>query len=461
MQLPLPTIFLIIPFMFFSARSPIVGAAILFLASDVIYLFMGTTPFVILVGHLSLGHMVGITLTMAFVIRWLNGDAREGTRSIVFKVLLALAALFSVLALRGLMINPLSPTIYDLTPFFFLFSSALYFSSFGYGQKVMRGFFRLCILVAVLTLVVVALRWLQLVPTPDILFSSGGSSDWYGWRVLDVRTTMFLALVLLGLLMSKANRVSMPTIWGNMLMIGLVVAVVMLQIRSVWFALGVGMLLLLWFRSSIVIYYYLGALGLLFLILIFQTLQPHVLMSVFGSLAQAIDTIAGGDLGLRYSTTAWRYLGWQYALQNMQFSNWLAGVPFGSSVSWLTVSGDWYEVGASPHNFFVLVLLRTGFPALALLVSLICYVLVKMRKLAVAASHHSLLAKNDIDMLWIAFSAYQVFVLFYDPNADYGMLLGICISIVALSPQLTSGVTECESSGDSAHYVVAGARQPS
>jgi hypothetical protein len=44
----------------------------------------------------------------------------------------------------------------------------------------------------------------------------------------------------------------------------------------------------------------------------------------------------------------------------MDLGNWLSGVPFGASIGWIEITGGLYEVGSSPHNLFVLTLVKMG-----------------------------------------------------------------------------------------------------
>lgn len=182
-------------------------------------------------------------------------------------------------------------------------------------------------------------------------------------RILNSEATLILALASFAILLFRINKIVLingPTDGALVFIFGLF-SLASGQ-RSVWLAIGVGSILLLWlYRHEVA-----------FVVKVF-TLAGATLVTV--SVAVIAFPEAGAKLTEKFAgiidpytdkTASWRIKGWEAHLENIGEINPLFGEGLGGYYSWKLGSN---EINFSPHNAYVQMTLKFG------LVGLLIYAL--------------------------------------------------------------------------------------
>ncbi len=245
----------------------------------------------------------------------------------------------------------------EFREYYYFWSGTAYFMSFSEDPGFLELARKAWIFAALTCVATAIFRW-----TADALGLEIGTA-WAAvgartqFRVLNAAQTLLLGQAFLMLVYSYATGQRRK---GEEILIPIfLVAILILQHRSVWIAVLACLLALLWIDKS-ARKRLLGGVGILaiplggmILLLSFVNGSDQVLTSVASS---------AGEVGSSHSSFTWRINSWEELLKQWIYSGplqYLFGNPFGSGFSRYIEGVEGATVEA-PHNFYVQTLLRVG-----------------------------------------------------------------------------------------------------
>jgi len=235
------------------------------------------------------------------------------------------------------------------------------------------------------------------------------------FRVVPARAAMFLLSVALVLLPRALE--SRSKCLG--LLVGVfVLQVLLLQHRSVWLAAlpGITLLAALYWRTIRRLAPYLPLVAIPAVLATAVLLLEGALDGVLGALSHSVQN---------EGTFLWRLEGWVALMTGWQSASVvekLIGGPFGTGFSWYLGSVD-MEVTSSPHNSYLVLLLRVG--VLGLAAFLMAYATCIRKLLANRQSGASRLQLCLVAVL----CAQCVFFMFYGPSIMQAVFLGSALAV--------------------------------
>ncbi len=335
----------------------------------------------------------------------------DRTRIMVALLLVLLTLSF----VRGAEANGLKPAGVEVRQDFYFLAGLLYFSSFAYTARRQRKIVWLWLVAAIILVCLAVFRWIATFAGWNIAGMWAEQAGVNPFRVLTAAETFVVAIALF---LSMCLRTAVRTQgWQRTVFYVFIPAVLLLQHRSVWTAVLVGGVWLLFQdvrtrRRWILLLAGTGLFTLFFILLVFGS---HAMET-----RQALETSAR-DSG----TFEWRIEGWRQLLaQDIGPLGYAVGLPYGSGfVRWVENE----TVDVAPHNYFVQVVLRLGAIGLGLLLSLylVCWHgLQKFGRLAHCRDG------PDARFWRLVLILQLVFFVPYSPGYDQGMLLGIALSLI-------------------------------
>ena len=299
---------------------------------------------------------VGVILVAAAIARLLRLN-----RVTVAQRLLALLGVLLVASLvQGIGLWGLQTAVVEFRSFLAYFSAALYFATFHGPPESLDRIGRVILIAAVVLCGIVCFRWFGALTgfRPSLLRVEYGAPI----RVLDGPQTFFLAQALFLVLPRWADGLATPK--QRWLAAGLATIVVLLNRRTAWLTVLVGVGILLWRRKGM------GgrARPAMAVVAVIVTAVLLALPEADGSSDVAMSATDTGTLD-------WRLQGWTSLIVDNGpdgAGQWLLGIPMGSGYDREVLSSrdKVRTVESQPHSFHLQTMLRAGllgFLALTLL----------------------------------------------------------------------------------------------
>jgi O-Antigen ligase len=389
--------------------------------------------------------LIGSTLMDAFFAHavpslTLPGDIRLGSTDIIATLVLCAAfarlvrmrrlgpyqrwlVLFIILLVlslvRGVIAFGIQTSVNDFRLMEFWIAAAVYFATVPPSHVVYDRIARLWVWMTVPLMAIVVARWLDVFAGIDLGVPRERFGSDAAIRVLNGPYTFFLAQgFILTLPFWRQDQRARPI---RIVGVFLLLFVVLLDRRTAWVALLAGIITLMLHDRR------LGRRAILAVVTILC-----VVIGAYSALQAA--TTSGELIAQAASNTGsvtWRIEGWAVLLSQWASSpgNWLTGEPFGAGFLRL-VEGS--EVVASPHNFYIEILLRSGALGLLALLALTIGLLVatwrRSTEDAGVFGSGVLTALLMMQLIW-----YMAWV----PGIEQGIVTGVAISLAAGQPQAT------------------------
>jgi hypothetical protein len=387
------------------------GAAFLIVVTYVLEVLLISFP-PVNVGLLIYPQDIVFTLLfVAALLRYVFGMTKaHGTKRIV----LLLVVLFSISLLRGFATYGLKQAGVGARTSFYFLSGVAYFSSFGFTPGMRKKLTTLWLAACAILVGIAVFRWIATLVGLSIV------SQWQNpanpdIRVLNASQAMFLAIGFFASLSLDLGHLGPP--WQRKLFYVLGPVLLLLQHRTVWVVLVVG---LLWlglqdarFRKKVI-----GAIAAMAIVGIL--LAALVFGNKSDILVASLEESASND-----TTFLWRVVGWRQLLFNNPARNHLndtIGQPFGTGYE-RVVGND--EVDFSPHNYYVEAFLRFGIIGLFLLVRL--YVK-SIRGLKRVPANLRRFAYPDSRFWALVLLLQLTYFLAYGVNYEQSILTGMAIT---------------------------------
>ena len=246
-------------------------------------------------------------------------------------------------------------------------------------------------------------------------------------RVINAEGTLILALAAFSLLLHRIYRIIVISpILDHLLLLLFSLLVVASGQRSVWLAVGLGVMLAMWLyrdRSSVIAKS--AALGVLIVagLTVALAMFPETGASIIDHFTGIIDPYSD-------DTGAWRIEGWRQQLGALSTEGLLFGEGLGSYYRW-QFDGQGKPITASPHNAFVQLVLKFG------LFGLMIYGLVAFeffrKTLAVRKRLAAGPMKSYVEMGILNFGAAHAYILGYGFAPIMLIFFAVAMSAAKLS----------------------------
>jgi hypothetical protein len=382
------------------------GAALIFLSAFVQAAFLYEDVPSVRLGGVRIGatDLVAVVVLAAAVARCLR--LRHSSRYQYWLLMLGILLLVSLVL--GIVAHG-QTAVSDSRQYLFFVGAALYMATFRPTPDLYDRIGRIWLMAAALMVLLACVRWLRVFAGIDLGVPAEINGVDTVTRVLDGPYAFFLAGPLLltvpfWLRRGQARRVR----WLGAV---LLVVVAVLDRRTVWLAVLVGVAVLL-LRA--------------------RRLKPRsiaflVAASVVVALAFAGDVLGRdqGPPGTISSTgsVTWRIEGWSDLVDSWSASpvNWLLGQPFGSGFA-RTVEGA--TINAHPHNFYIETMIRAGVGGLIALIVLTVGLLCRLWRVRVGG-----VALLDPGMLTPLLAMQLVWYLTWVPGLEQGLVTGMAIAV--------------------------------
>jgi hypothetical protein len=326
---------------------------------------------------------------------------------------LLLCVMMLLSLVRGAAAFGAQPAIGEFRLFFAFVAGTLYFATFRPSPQLNERIAKLWLAASIPVMILVGLRWLDTLAGIDL----GVPKEQFGAdaavKVLDGPYTFFLAtaaLLTVPYWQLHDGRARRLTRLGVLLL----VFVVLLNRRTVWLTMIIGIAVLMvrgrqLRRRTVAIV----------VSAVLVTVAAYVALGGTGG----EEPVARSALGT--GTLDWRIQGWSELLSGLSNSpvQWLIGEPFGSGFA-REVQGT--EVLGDPHNFYISTLLRAGVVGLLALIALSVGSLWALRRTPAQASG-GLLTPGMFPAL-LAMQA--VWFLTWEPGMEQGIITGLAIGLV-------------------------------
>jgi O-Antigen ligase len=302
-------------------------------------------------------------------------------------------------------------SVSDARQYLFFIGAALYMATFRPAADLYDRIGRIWLMVAVLMVLLACVRWLHVFAGIDLGVPAEINGVDTAIRVLDGPYAFFLTGALLLTVPAWLRRGQAR--WVRWLGAVLLVVVIVLDRRTVWLALLVGMAVLLLRGRRLTA----------------RAVALVVAASVLIVLAFAGDMLAREQSapGTVSSTgsVAWRVEGWSDLVDSWSESpvNWLLGEPFGSGFA-RTIEGS--NTSVHPHNFFIETMIRAGLGGLIALLALTVGLLRRLWRVRVGGA-----ALFDPGVLAPLLAMQVIWYVTWVPGLEQGIVTGIAIAVAA------------------------------
>jgi O-antigen ligase len=341
---------------------------------------------------------------------------RVGRYSPLLRWLLLLGTVLLLSLGRGMLTRNPQAAVNDFRQYTEFVGPALYLATFPPSAWLSDRIGRLWLAAAGGMLALVSLRWLDVLAGVHLGVPSEQFGNDTAVRVIDGPYTFFLA---------TAAIVALPA-WQMRgrgarrlrgLSVLLLLFVMLLDRRTVWLAMLVGVVVLLLRNRRF------GRRALL--LLGGAALVTAFVFAAFpgggsGQEPLARSATSGGTL-------TWRVEGWSELVSSWSENpaNWLVGQPFGSGFE-RRVEGS--EVLSHPHNFYLETMLRSGVIGLVALIALTAGLLRALWRTPGEGRHRGLLGPAVLPAL---VAMQLVWFITWVPGAEQGIVTGLAIALVA------------------------------
>ena len=388
-----------------------VGAALVFLSAVIQAVFIYEVPSVRLGGAgVGVTDLVAVIVLAAATARCLR--LRDFSRHLHWLILLGTLLLVSLIF--GIAGHGVQASVGDARQYFFFVGAALYMATFRPTLELYERIGRVWLIMAGLMVLLACARWLQVFAGVDLRVPAERYGVDTATRVLDGPYAFFLAGALL-LTVPFWFRHGQAR-WVRWMGALLLVVVVVLDRRTVWLALLVGVAVLLLRGRR------LGG----------RAITLVVVASVITVLAFAGDVLArdqapAGKMVTSTGTLDWRIAGWSELVTGLvnrarRTGSW--GMPFGSGFT-RVVEGS--NVTAHPHNFIIETMVRAGVGGLIALIALSFGLLRRLWRVRVGG-----VGLFDPGMLAPLLAMQVVWCLTWVPGLEQGIVTGMAIAVAAV-----------------------------
>lgn len=384
-----------------------VGAAIVLLSAVIQAVFIYAVPSVKLGGmRVGVTDLVAVIVLAAALARCLR--LRRFSRYQYWLILLGSLLLVSlVLGIAG---HGVQASVSDSRQYLFFVGAALYMATFRPNLDVYDRIGRIWLTAAVLMALLVCIRWMQVFAGMDLGVPAERNGVDTAIRVLDGPYTFFLAGALLLTIPSWTRRGQNR--WIRRLGAMLLVVVALLDRRTVWLAILVGVAVLMLrgrrLRGGAAVAWVAAA--------------SILTVLAFTSDVLARDQAPPGTV-TSTGTVDWRIEGWSDLVASWSGSpvNWLLGEPFGGGFSRM-IGGSQFDT--HPHNFFVETMIRAGVGGLIALIALTVGLLRQVWSVPIQG--RGLLDPGVVAPL---LAMQLVWCLTWAPGLEQGIVTGIAVGI--------------------------------
>ena len=329
----------------------------------------------------------------------------------IHRWLVLLLVMLSISVIRGVAAFGPQPSIADFRQYLFFAGVALYFATFPPSDELYDRIGRIWLAMAIPMMVLVCLRWLAIFAGIDL----GVPAERYGAdaaiRVIDGAYNFFLACAFI--LTIPVWLRDERTRWIRWMSVALLLFVLVLNRRTVWLAIVVGVAVL-GLRDR--------RLGRRAIILV--TLGAVVTAIAFvylGGLQEGTQPVIKSGTG----NLDWRIQGWSELVGawSHDVTNWVVGQPFGSGFA---VKIDGIASNTHPHNFYIETMIRTGLAGLLALIALSAGLL---RALWHTPTRDTGLLGPSVITALLAMQI--VWSLTWVPGSEQGIVTGIACALAA------------------------------
>jgi O-antigen ligase len=317
---------------------------------------------------------------------------------------------------RGVMAFGIEHSVAEFRLFLPYVSGVVYFMTFPPSEWLNDRIGKLWLAITVPMMVLVALRWLDVFAGVNL----GVPQEEFGAdaavKVLDGPYTFFLAsgaLLTVPFWQLHDERARRLTRLGALLL----VFVVLLNRRTVWLTIIIGIAVLMVRGRRLrrrAVAMVVGA--------VLLTVAAYIALGGSSAEEQPVATSAVGT-----GTLDWRIQGWTELLEGLSRgpTEWLIGEPLGSGFE-RQVQGS--EEVAEPHNFYVTTVLRTGVIGLVALIALTARLLRALWRTP-PGTGRGLLAPGVFPAL---LAMQVVWFLTWIPGMEQGIVTGLAVGLAAL-----------------------------
>jgi hypothetical protein len=325
--------------------------------------------------------------------------------------LVLLSVILSISLIRGVAAFGPQPSIADFRQYLFFAGVALYFASFPPSGELYDRIGRIWLAMAIPMMVLVCLRWLEIFAGIDL----GVPAEKYGAdaaiRVIDGAYTFFLAcaFILTIPVWLRGERAR----WIRWTSVALLLFVLVLNRRTVWLAIVVGVAVL-GLRDR--------RLGRRAIFLVtFGAVVTAIAFVYLGGLQEGTQPLIKSGTG----NLDWRIQGWSELVEawSHDVTNWVLGQPFGSGFS-RKIKG--IAETSHPHNFYIETMIRAG---VAGLVAVLALTIGLLRAVWHTPTRDTGLFGPGVIPALLAMQI--VWFLTWVPGSEQGIVTGIACALVA------------------------------
>lgn len=390
-----------------------VAAALVFGSVIVQAYFIDRVPALVLPGGVQvyLTDMVASMILGAAVLRLLRLPRFDRFQ----RWLLLLGVLLLVSLVRGVAAFGMQPSMADFREYLFFGGAAVYFATFLPAAGLYDRIGRIWLAMTIPMMLLVSLRWLAVFAGIDL----GVPAEKYGAdaaiRVIDGPFTFFLAHAFVLTIPAWTWMRRERDRWIRWISVLLLLFVLVLNRRTAWLAIVVGVAVLMLRDRQ------LGRRALVLVAL--GGVLTAVAFVWLGGLQEGSEPVAQSSSG----NLSWRIQGWSDLVTAWSHSptEWAIGQPIGSGFA-RTVEGIETNTLYGPHNFYIEILVRTGFVGLVALVALTAGLL---RALWHTPTHDTGLLGPG--MLPALLAMQLVWFLTWAPGNEQGIVTGLAVAVAA------------------------------
>ena len=328
--------------------------------------------------------------------------------------LLLLGIVLVVSLLRGMLTISPQGSVNDFRQYLQFVGPALYFATFPPSAWLSDRIGRIWLAAAGVMVTLVTLRWLDVFAGVHLGVPAERFGNDTAIRVIDGPYTFFLATAAVLTLPAwvQRGRRARRLRWLSVL---LLLFVMLLDRRTVWLAMLVGVVVLLLRNRR----FGRRALAMLAGAAVVTSLA---FVAFPGSHQEPLARSATST-----GTLTWRVVGWSELISSWSENpaNWLVGKPFGSGFE-RRVEGT--DVVSHPHNFYIETMLRTGLVGLLALIALTAGLLRALWRLGRASGAGGLFGP---DVLPALVAMQFVWFITWVPGSEQGFVTGLAIAVAA------------------------------
>jgi hypothetical protein len=324
-------------------------------------------------------------------------------------VLLGIVLLVSLL--RGVQTFGPQASIADFRQYLFFAGTALYFASFPLSVLLNDRIARIWLAMTVPMMILVSLRWLAVFAGINVGVPAEQNGADAAIRVIDGPFTFFLATAFV--ITIPAWQRGERTRWIRWISVLLLLYVLVLNRRTVWLAVLVGVAVVMLRDRQ------LGRRGLA--LLAAGAVVTAVAFVSLGGLQEGNQPLVKSGSG----NLDWRFEGWSDLVGTWSSSptNWVVGEPFGGGFA-REIDGS--LTNAHPHNFYIETMIRTGVAGLVALIALTASLLKGLWR--APARDTGLLGLGILPAL---LAMQIVWFLTWVPGDEQGIITGLAIAAAA------------------------------